>query len=249
VTEGHWFTPEEYGEPLVSVATDYQESLGLKLGDSLTFDIAGEEVEVTIASFREVQWDSLQPNFFLMFAPGLLEGLAGTWMASAQYQPQGPRQVADLVREFPGVSIFDLDQLIGQVRAIVDKAVIAVQSVFLFTLLAGVVVLLAAVQATRDERRYESAMLRTLGASRRTVVAGVLLEFALLGTAAGVIAAATAATGARLLATQILNIPYQVDPALWFAGGLVGALLVCVAGWLATRTALNPPPMQILRQG
>jgi putative ABC transport system permease protein len=249
VTEGHWFTPEEYGKPLVSVATDYKESLGLKLGDSLTFDIAGEEIEVTISSFREVQWDSLQPNFFLMFAPGLLDDLAGTWMASAQYRPQNPGQIADLVRRFPGVSIFDLDQLIAQVRSIVDKAVIAVQSVFLFTLLAGVVVLLAAVQATRDERRYESAMLRTLGASRRTVLFGVLLEFALLGLSAGLIAAAAAATGARLLATGILNIPYNADPALWVAGGATGALLVCVAGWLATRTALNPPPMQILRQG
>jgi putative ABC transport system permease protein len=231
------------------VATDYQEALGLKLGDSLGFDVAGESVEATIASFRNVQWDSMQPNFFLMFAPGLLDGLAGTWMASAQYQPQDRRQVAELVRHFPGVSIFDLDQLIAQVRAIVDKAVIAVQSVFLFTLLAGVVVLLAAVQATRDERRYESAMLRTLGASRRTVAAGVLLEFALLGLAAGVIAAAAAATGAYLLATQVLGIPYQADPMLWIAGGLTGMLLVCAAGWLATRTALNPPPMQILRQG
>jgi putative ABC transport system permease protein len=105
------------------------------------------------------------------------------------------------------------------------------------------------VQATRDERRYESAMLRTLGATRRTVLLGVLLEFALLGLSAGVIAAAAAAMGARLLATGVLNIPYQADPVLWIAGCGTGALLVCVAGWLATRTALNPPPMQILRQG
>jgi putative ABC transport system permease protein len=105
------------------------------------------------------------------------------------------------------------------------------------------------VQATRDERRYESAMLRTLGASGRTVLAGVLLEFALLGAAAGVIAAAVAAIGARMLSVSILDIPYQSDPALWLGGAFTGALLVCVAGWLATRTALNPPPMQVLRQG
>lgn len=249
VSEGHWFTPEEYGQPLVSVASDYQEALGLKLGDRLAFDVAGEEIDVTISSFRDVQWDSMQPNFFLMFAPGLLDDLAGTWMASALYKPQSPAQIADLVRSYPGVSIFDLDQLIGQVRSILDKAVIAVQSVFLFTLLAGIVVLLAAVQATRDERRYESAMLRTLGAPGRIVLAGVLLEFALLGGAAGVIAAAVAATGARLLSTAILDIPYQGDPLLWIGGAALGALLVCIAGWLATRTALNPPPMQVLRQG
>jgi len=248
VVAGHWFTAQEHGQPLVSVATDFGESLGLKLGDRLTFDIAGESVEASISSFRNVQWDSLQPNFFLMFAPGLLDGMAGTWLASAVYRPDNPARIAEVVRRFPGVSIFDVEQLIAQVRAIFDKAVLAVQSVFLFTLLAGIVVLLAAVQATRDERRYESAMLRTLGASRRVVLAGVLLEFALLGLAAGVIAAAAAATAGGLLATHVLDIPYRADPLLWSTGGLVGAALVCVAGWLATRTALDPPPMQILRQ-
>jgi putative ABC transport system permease protein len=249
ITAGHWFTPSEHGKPLISVATDFQESLGLKLGDHLTFDVAGEKVEVTISSFRDVQWDSLQPNFFLMFAPGLLDGVAGTWMASAVYRPENPARIADVVRRFPGVSIFDVDGLIAQVKSIIDKAVVAVQSVFLFTLLAGVIVLLAAVQATRDERRYESAMLRTLGASRRTVLAGVLLEFALLGLAAGVVAAAAAAASGQLLAAQVLDIPYRADPLLWATGGLVGMVLVCAAGWLATRSALNPPPMQILRQG
>jgi len=249
LTAGHWFAPEEHGQPLVSVATDFQEALGLKLGDQLEFDIAAERIVVTVSSFRDVQWDSLQPNFFLMFAPGLLDGAAGTWMASAHVQAGAPGRIAEVVRRFPGVSIFDVEQLITQVRSIIDKAVTAVQSVFFFTLLAGVIVLLAAVQATRDERRYESAMLRTLGARRRTVLAGVLLEFALLGLAAGIIAAAAAAAGGQLIATRLLQIPYRPDPTLWITGGLTGAVLVCVAGWLATRTALNPPPMQVLRQG
>jgi putative ABC transport system permease protein len=249
VTEGHWFTPAENGLPLVSVATEFQQAMGLKLGDRLTFDIAGESVDVMISSFREVQWDSLQPNFFLMFAPGLLDGAAGTWMAGAVYRPQSASGIADIVRRFPGVSIFDVDQLVSQVRSIIDKAVIAVQSVFLFTLLAGIVVLLAAVQATRDERRFESAMLRALGAQRRMVRAGVLVEFALLGIAAGVIAAAVAAMGGYLLAERVLEIPYRMDPLLWITGSLAGAVLVCAAGWLATRSALAAPPMQVLRQG
>ncbi len=137
ITAGHWFTPAEHGQPLVSVAINFQQSMDLKLGDKLTFDVAGETVPVTISSFRNVQWDSMQPNFFLMFAPGLLDGAAGTWMASAAYRPQDPARVADVVRRFPSVSIFDVDQLIAQVRSIIDKAVMAVQSVFLFTLLAG----------------------------------------------------------------------------------------------------------------
>jgi putative ABC transport system permease protein len=249
ITEGHWFTPEEAGKPLVSVATDMQQSIGLKLGDKLTFDIAGETIEATISSFREVQWDSMQPNFFLMFPPGLLEGTAGTWMASAQYRPQDPATIANLVRRFPSVSIFDMDDLLGQVRSIIDKAVLAVQGVFLFTLLAGIVVLLAAVQVTRDERRYESAMLRTLGAQRRTVVAGVMLEFLLIGSLAGLMAAAAASTGSYFVSTRLLEVPFRPEVLVWLGGALGGALLVCIAGYIATRSALLQPPMTTLRHG
>lgn len=249
ITAGEWFDADDHGQALVSVATDMQESIPLQLGDRLTFDIAGETVETTVSSFRNVQWDSLQPNFFLMFPPGLLDGAAGTWMGSARFRPDDPADVAALVRRFPGVSIFDMDDLLAQVRSIIDKAVLAVQSVFLFTLLSGVVVLLAAVQATRDERRYESAMLRTLGASRRTVLVGVLAEFAAIGVMAGAVAAAAASTGAYFIARFMLEIPYRPDPLLWVSGALVGALLVCAAGWFATRTALTQPPMQTLRAG
>jgi putative ABC transport system permease protein len=249
ITAGKWFTAEDHGKPLVSVATDFQESMRLQLGDKLSFDIAGERIDATISSFRQVQWDSLQPNFFLMFPPGLLEGAAGTWMGAAEFRPTDPSSIAQLVRRFPGISIFDMDGLLAQVRAIVDKAVLAVQSVFLFTLLAGVVVLLAAVQATRDERRYESAMLRTLGASRRTVLLGVLVEFALIGVLAGVVAAAAASTGAWLIATRQLEIPYTPDPMLWLVGAVTGAVLVCLAGYLSTRSALSQPPMLVLRNG
>lgn len=249
ITEGAWFTPEDEGKPLVSVATDFQESMQLALGDTLTFDIAGETVEARIASFREVKWDSLQPNFFLMFPPGLLEGAAGTYMASAQFRPSDPGTIARLVRQFPSVSIFDMDDLLTQVRSLIEKAVLAVQSVFGGTLLAGVVVLLAAVQATRDERRYESAMLRTLGARRRTVRNGVLVEFALIGLLAGVLAAAAASIGGYFLSTRLLDVPYRPDPLLWVMGAAAGALLVCLAGWLATRSALDQPPMTTLRHG
>ncbi|MEY2855485.1 MAG: hypothetical protein RL030_2617 [Pseudomonadota bacterium] len=249
VTEGRWFTEADHGQALVSVATDFQESMGLKIGDRLQFDVAGEIVDTTISSFRRVQWDSMQPNFFLMFPPGLLEGAAGTYMASAHFRPTDPAVVAQLVRRFPSVSIFDMDDILTQVRSIIDKAVLAVQSVFLFTLLAGTAVLLAAVQSTRDERRYESAMLRTLGARRGTVLAGVLIEFALLGLIAGALAAAVASIGGYLIATKMLEIPYSPDPALWLIGMLAGTVLVCLAGWLATRSAISRPPMEILRGG
>ncbi|MEO8019130.1 MAG: FtsX-like permease family protein [Pseudomonadota bacterium] len=249
ITAGHWFTPEEFGKPLVSVSTEYMEEMNLKLGDSLQFDIAGETRTAAISSVRDVKWDSFQPNFFLMFAPGLLEGSQGTWMTAVHLQTSNPKTIADLVRRFPSVSVFNVDDLLRQVRSVIDKAVAAVQSVFLFTLMAGLVVLVAAVQASREERRYESAMLRTLGANRATVLKGLLSEFAALGVLSGTLAAGGASIAGVYIARRVLQIPYTADPWVWFYGLVGGGLLVCLAGWLATRSVVNQPPLLTLRSG
>jgi putative ABC transport system permease protein len=249
ITDGHWFTPEEYGKPLVSVSSEYMEELKLKIGDELQFDVSGETRSAKISSVRKVKWDSFQPNFFLMFAPDLLEGSQGTWMTAAHMDGRNPKTIADLVRRFPSVSVFNVDELLGQVRSIIDKALAAVQSVFLFTLLAGLVVLIAAVQASREERRYESAMLRTLGANRSTVLKGLLAEFAALGVLSGTLAAIGASIAGYFIAKNVLQIPYTLDPWVWIYGLLGGGVLVCFAGWLATRSVVNQPPVLTLRSG
>jgi putative ABC transport system permease protein len=247
---GRWFTHEDYGQPLISLATEYQEALGVNIGDTLAFDIAGESIEGRIVSIRKVKWDSFQPNFFVVFPPGVLEDTAGTYLTSAYFKPTEARVLADLVRRFPSVSIFDLDDLLNQVRSVIDRAVLAVQSVFIFTLFAGLTVLLAAVQASRDERRYESAMLRTLGASRATVLKGVLAEFTMLGVLAGVLAALGASIAGYFVATRVLELGgYTFDVWVWIAGLLGGALLVGGSGWLATRSVVNHPPLSTLRAG
>jgi putative ABC transport system permease protein len=249
ITAGHWFTPEEAGQPLVSVATEYVDELHLKIGDSLQFDVSGETRTATISSVRKIKWDSFQPNFFLVFPPGLLEGSQGTWMTAAHLQATNPKTISELVRRFPSVSVFNVDDLLGQVRAVMDKAVAAVQSVFLFTLLAGLVVLVAAVQASREERRYESAILRTLGAQRGTVLKGLLAEFAALGVLSGTLAAAGASIAGVFIARRVLQIAYTPDPWVWVYGMVGGGLLVCFAGWLATRSVVNQPPVLTLRSG
>ncbi len=247
IVAGHWWTPEDIGKPLVSLASEFQEALGLQLGDRLTFDIGGETIEATVASIRKVKWDSFQPNFFIVFAPGVLDRVAGTYMTSAYFTPGTARTLAELAHRFPSVSIFDIDELLTQVRAVLDKAALAVQSVFVFTLFAGLTVLLAAVQSSRDERRYESAMLRTLGASRGTVVQGVLAEFVTLGTLSGLIAAAGASLAAYFLTTRWLELRYAFDLTPWGVGIVGGALLVAAGGWLATRSVVNQPPLTTLR--
>ena len=185
LVEGRWWTAADWAKPLVSISSEYQEALHLKVGDQLQFDVAGETLKVEVASVRRIRWDSFRPNFFLVFLPGLLDGAAGTYMTSLYLTPAGRPALVGLVRQFPTVTVLDVDAILKQIRDIMDRASLAVQYVFLFTLAAGVVVLLAAVQATRDERRYESAILRTLGASRRTVLQGVAAEFGALGLLAG----------------------------------------------------------------
>jgi putative ABC transport system permease protein len=244
---GHWWTPDEIGKPLVSISSEYQEALGLKLGDTLSFDVAGEALTVRVASIRKVRWDSFRPNFFLVFPPGLLDGTAGTYMTSVYLTAAQRPALIDLVRQFPTVSVFDVDAILKQIREIMDRASLAVQYVFLFTLAAGVVVLLAAVQSTRDERRYESAMLRTLGASRITVLQGVAAEFSALGFLSGTLAALGASGIGWFLARRLFALEFAFDPWVWAVGLVCGTLLVGVSGTLATRRVVNTPPIVTLR--
>ncbi len=244
---GRWWTSADFGKPLVSISSEYQEALRLNLGDQLSFDIAGESLTVRVASIRKVRWDSFRPNFFLVFPPGLLDGAAGTYMTSVYLtQAQRPALV-DLVRQFPTVSVFDVDAILKQIRDIMDRASLAVQYVFLFTLVAGVVVLLAAVQSTRDERRYESAMLRTLGASRSTVLQGVASEFSALGFLSGTLAAFGASAVGWVLAHRLFSLEFELDPWVWVVGLVCGTILVGLSGTLATRRVVNTPPITTLR--
>jgi len=244
---GHWWTADEAGKPLVSISTEYQEALDVKIGDELQFDVAGESLTVRVASIRKIRWDSFRPNFFLVFPPGLLDGAAGTYMTSVYLTPAQRPALVDLVKRFPTISVFDVDAILKQIRDIMDRASLAVQYVFLFTLAAGVVVLLAAVQATRDERRYESAMLRTLGASRMTVLQGVAAEFSALGFLSGTLAAMGASGVGWILARRMFSLEYTFDPWVWVFGLVCGTVLVGVSGTLATRSVVNTPPIVTLR--
>jgi putative ABC transport system permease protein len=244
---GSWWTAADTGKPLVSISTEYQEALHLQLGDKLSFDVAGEPLTVQVASIRKIRWDSFRPNFFLVFPPGLLDGAAGTYMTSVFLTPAQRPALADLVRRFPTISVFDVDAILKQIRDIMDRASLAVQYVFLFTLAAGVVVLLAAVQSTRDERRYESAILRTLGASRTTVLQGVAAEFSALGFLSGTLGAFGATGVGWVLARWLFSLQFTLDPWVWVVGLVCGTVLVGLSGALATRRVINTPPVHTLR--
>lgn len=249
LVEGQWWQEGDGGGPRVSIELEVQRDLNLKLGDTVTYDVSGEPVTATVTSVREVQWDSFQPNFFMVFSPGTLDDVAGTYITSVHLDQEQKRSLVDLVRQFPEVTAIDIEAILSQVRSVMDRASMAVQYVFLFTVLAGIAVLLAAIQTTRDERRYESAMLRTFGASRRVVLLGVAAEFTTLGLLSGVLAAVGATVAGYLLATRVLDLDYSFPLGVWLFGLGGGVLLVGLSGTLATRSVVNHPPVATLRNG
>jgi putative ABC transport system permease protein len=244
---GEWWPPDYDGPPLVSLEEDAAADTGLAIGDRLEFFVAGQNVEAELASIRKVNWDSFQPNFFIVLSPGALDGMPTTYISSMRIEESKQPMLVKLVRTYPSISVINLDAILQQVRGIIEKASLAVQAVFVFTLAAGIAVLFAAVQSTIDERRFESAMLRALGARRRTVFLGVMAEFAALGVAAGVLASAGASILAAIVAVQLFQLPYEFNPLLWVVGVTAGVFLVCISGFFAARGAINSAPVDVLR--
>jgi putative ABC transport system permease protein len=245
--EGEWWPPDYNGPPLVSIEEEVAMETGLAIGDRVQFEIAGQVLDAEIASVRRINWDSFMPNFFLVLSPGALDDYPATFIASMRVEDEEKGALVDLVRKHPTISVIDLDSILQQVRSIIEKATMAVQAVFFFTLAAGIAVLFAAVQSTIDERRFESAMLRALGARKRIVFAGVMAEFAALGAAAGVLASAGASILAAILAVQLFELPYSFNPFLWVVGVAAGLLVVCASGYFAARSAINSAPVDVLR--
>ena len=243
---GEWWQAGDT-EPQVSIEEGLLEEIGLGLGDELTYSIGGESIAMRITSVRRVQWDSFRPNFFMVVNPGVIEQFAHTYITSFYVSGEQRRVSLDLVREFPSVSIIDIEAVLDQVRRSMDRAALAVQYVFMFTLAAGLMVLFAAIQATRDERMFESAVLRTLGARRGIVLQGVAAEFTALGLLAGTLAALGAGLVGYILAEQVFELEYAPGPLLWLSGIAVGTLLVGVSGTLAVRSVVNESPVVTLR--
>jgi putative ABC transport system permease protein len=248
IVAGRWWQANDGGGARVSVEQGFADSLGIKLGDRITYDVSGTPITATVSSLREVRWDSFKPNFFMVFSPGVLDKVVGSYITSVHLESGQRSIMGEFYRRFPEVTAIDIDALLTQVRSVMDNAALAIQYVFGFSLLAGITVLLAAIQSTRDERRYESAMLRTLGASRRVVLQGVAAEFIVLGLLAGLLGAMAASVIGYVLATEVFNLKYTLDLNVWWIGIASGVLLVGLTGVAVTHSVVNQPPVATLRE-
>jgi putative ABC transport system permease protein len=223
-------------------------TLGIKLGDVLTFDIAGSKLDTAVTNLRTVDWDTFNVNFFTILPPGVLNEYPATYVTSVYLSPEGRRILTPMLERFPNVTVIDVDALLGKVRQIMERVSLAVEYVFIFTLLAGLAVLYAAIQSTQDERRYETAVLRILGAHRGQLLRGLVAEFVTLGLLAGALAGVAASIIGYALAEFVFHFDYRLNLWVWLAGAVCGAIGIGVAGTLGTRSVLRQPPAKTLRE-
>ncbi len=247
VTAGRFWGAGRPARPELSVEERFAETLGWKIGDRVAFDIAGQRFEASVTSLRRVEWESFQPNFFVLASPGSLDDYPASYITAVSVPRSQPRFTAELVAQFPNLSVIDIDALLAQVRSTGDQVAMIVQVVFWFALAAGVLVLFAAVSASQDERLLEGGVMRVLGASRAQLRLAQASEFLVIGIISGVTAAIAASVLSGVIATRVFDLPWQFDLRLALAGAAVGALAALLAGLFATRRVLDAPPSVTLR--
>ncbi|HES76022.1 MAG TPA: FtsX-like permease family protein [bacterium] len=241
--EGAW----RLDVPGWSVEQDMLKNMHWALGDQLTFTVEGREVSAPITSIRKVNWDSMRPNFFIIGSPQLLADLPAQYVTSFHLPEPNIAQQKALLQQFPTITLFDLSQILGEVRKLIERASQAVQYVFVFTLLAGLVVLLAAFHASEQARLRETAILRVLGARQRHIWQSLWVEFSVLGVLTGLLAALAAGILGAVLALKLFNVPMLFDGFLWLYGLAAGLLLaVVLVPWLGRRV-LAATPVAVLR--
>ena len=248
--EGSWW-PDDIATDaaLVSVESELADSLGLKLGDELRFVISGQTLEATVSNIRQVNWDNFTPNFYMIFSPGTLDELPSTLLTSFRLPSEERHKLRELTQAFPAMTLLEVEAILKQIREILAQVTLAVEYVLIFVLLAGFTVLFAALQSTLDNRLYEGALLRTLGARKTLLRSANRMEFALLGGLAGTMAIVAAELITWLLYRFALNLEWQPHYLLWLLIPLGGALLIGTAGALGTRAVVRESPMRLINRG
>lgn len=247
IVAGRWWDATDQEARFFSVESGIAETLGIRLGDKLAFDLAGVPIEAQVSNLRQVQWDSFQPNFFVIGTPALLRDHPTNYITSFYLPPGREAVLAQLVKQFPSVTIIDVSAIMQQIREIMQRGSLAVEYVFLFTLAAGLLMLYTGIQASREHRQQESVVLRTLGMQRRGLLQAAGIEFVTLGLLAGTLASVCATATGWFVATEVFGFTFQPSAAIALVGILGSGLAIGIAGVLATWPLTVHPPLRVLQ--
>jgi putative ABC transport system permease protein len=245
ILSGRWHGAHTGAE--ISVESGMAEKLQLKLGDTLGFTIGDQSINSRITSIRSVKWESMQPNFFVIFAPGQLEALPANYIASVYIPKNLSGVLPNFVKAFPSVTIIALDKIIANIEGVFSQVISAIQLLLGFLLAAGLAVVLATLFASLDARLQEAVLLRTLGAQRAYLAKSLWSEFIALGLLSGLLASVCAEVAMAIIAKRLFDLPLHLHPWLWVALPVVGAMIIGTSGWLTTRHITRVPPMQSIR--
>ena len=246
LTAGEWWDAND-ASPQVSLEQEYAQELGLSVGDKMTFDIGGQQVSAVVSNMRTLQWETLSPNFFIIFSPAALDDFPATYMTSFFLEPENKTFLNTLLSQYPTITVIEIDSVIEQVQTIINQVTQAVELILVLVLFSGCLVLIASIQASRDARMSELALVRALGGTRRLIAGSLTGEFLILGAFAGVVAVLGAEVTVAALQTQVFELSANVHPWIWLLGPVCGALIITVVGLLGSRSLLDSPPMNVLR--
>lgn len=247
VTAGDWWDGET-GAGYVSIEEEYASWLDLEIGDRLEFEINQEVVFAEVSSFRSVRWDNMQPNFFIIFSPGTIDHLGGTYLSTALMEREQKILLNDLIRLFPTMVVIEIDALIEQIQTIISQVTSAIELISVLVLVCGALVLLSCVNATLDERFRENAILRTLGAGQKLILSSLMIEFAFIGLIAGLIATIGAEASLFYLQEEIFEQEFSFHYWVWPLGPLLGMLIIGGLGVASTRGVVRISPLNVLRR-
>ncbi|WP_031434368.1 ABC transporter permease [Methylomarinum vadi] len=243
---GQWWDSVKTG--LVSIEAKLAKSLKVGMGDQLTFTIGSRQMTATVSSIREVQWDTMKPNFYMIFSPGTLDGFASTYITSFYLPEEKKNYLNTLVKNHPGTTILEVDLILKQFKSILAQLTEAVNFLLYFALAAGFTVLFAAIYSTLDNRIYEGALMRTLGANRRLLRKAHLLEFAALGLISAMLSIVMSEGLLLSLYHFVLHLDYRPDVLQWAVTLLSGGLFIALAGYWGVREVVRKSPMRIFRE-
>lgn len=245
--EGQWWEPGTTNA-LVSVEQEYAQRLGIEVGDTVSFLIGAQPLEVTVGSIRKLEWQSMRPNFFLIFPPKVLAPFPATFMTAFHLEADNKQFLNQFIRSFPTVTVIEMDVVVEEIRTIIAQVSSAIELVLGVILAAGALVLIAGVQASVDARMHESAILRALGAKKSLILGGLLIEFSALGFFAGLLATVAAEFSVFILQTQAMDMTYAATPWVWPFGLLGGTVLIGALGVYSCRKVVSSSPVAVLRE-